>query len=125
MEEHRHTVLVVDDDQGVREALEALFVASGLAVLTANEGGEALACLRGGVRPCVILLDLMMPGMDGWTFRDTQVADPLLEHIPVIVLSAYERSFSAGDWRGTAVVLGKPVDPDELVRLVAKHCGTS
>lgn len=82
MAAHRHTILVVDDDRGVREAMEALLVAEGFAAVTAEEGQDALDRLRGGLRPCIILLDLMMPKIDGFAFRHAQRADPALTSIP-------------------------------------------
>ena len=133
VETHHHTVLVVDDHEDVRMALEAILVADGSEVVTACEGEEALDRLRRGADPCVILLDLMMPKLDGWQFRQAQLADPTLANIPVIVLSAYVpaclsddmRSRSQGVRLDAAAVLGKPVDPDELVRVVRHHCPTS
>jgi CheY-like chemotaxis protein len=132
---HHHTVLVVDDHQDIRMALEALLVAEGSDVVTACEGEEALAHLRRGTDPCVILLDLMMPKVDGYEFRRAQLADPALASIPVIVLSAYVPACLSADERTltqrarleAAAILGKPVDPHELLRLVRRHCanGTS
>jgi two-component system response regulator MprA len=130
---HNHTVLVVDDHQDVRMALEALLVSEGSEVVTACEGGEALEQLRGGVDPCLILLDLMMPKVDGFQFRQEQLADPTLASIPVIVLSAYVPACLSADDRAltqrarldAAAVLGKPVDPDELIRLVRNHCANA
>jgi CheY-like chemotaxis protein len=130
MDAHRHTVLVIDDHEDVRMALEAVLVAGGSEVVTASEGEEALDRLRGGVRPCVILLDLMMPKLDGWEFREAQLADATLANIPVIVLSAYLPACLAAEERprahaarlDTATLLGKPVDPDQLLRVVRDHC---
>src|SRR5262245_59771290 len=88
---HRHTILVVDDDRGVREAMEALLLAEGLEAVGAEDGQDALDRLRAGLRPCIILLDLMMPKIDGFAFRHAQRADPALADIPVIAFSAYDR----------------------------------
>ena len=72
-------VLIVDDDNDVRSALAELLEEEGFSVEGAANGREALALLRGGtVHPAVILLDLMMPGMDGWDFRHEQMRDPKL-----------------------------------------------
>lgn len=117
-----HTVLVVDDHEDVRMALEALLAAEGLGVVTAQEGEEALDRLRGGLRPCVILLDLMMPKLDGWQFRHAQLADPILASIPVIAFSGYESLRGRATEIGIADVCSKPVDPGTLLRVVARYC---
>ena len=84
----RPLVLLVEDDDDIRNDLGALLEDEGFDVLTAAHGGEALSILRGGARPDVILLDLMMPTMDGWTFRAEQLADASISAIPVLLLTA-------------------------------------
>jgi two-component system response regulator MprA len=126
VQEHRHTVLVVDDHEDVRESLETFLCSMGCSVVTACEGEEALDRLRGGeVRPCIILLDLMMPKLDGWQFRQAQLADPALADIPVIAVSAYYplRERAAGS--GIEAVLAKPVDPDELLGFLERYCAAA
>ena len=91
------TVLIIDDDLPVRTALKELFETEGYAVALAANGRAALNHLRKGLRPCAILLDLMMPVMDGWDFRNEQLADPDLKDIPVVILTA--AGFSAGTVR--------------------------
>src|SRR5215831_14973272 len=82
-------ILIVEDDNDVRSALSELLEEEGFSVEGAHNGREALARLRGGtVHPAVILLDLMMPGMDGWDFRSEQMRDPELAAVPVVVVSA-------------------------------------
>jgi two-component system response regulator MprA len=115
-------VLVVDDHEDVRMALEALFVSQGLAVVSACEGEEALDRLRGGLRPCVIILDLMMPKLDGWQFRHAQLADPVLANIPVIAFSGHEALRDRASEMGITDVLSKPVDPGQLLGLVHRYC---
>ena len=83
-----NTVLIVDDDLPVRTALKELFETEGYAVALAANGRAALNHLRKGLRPSVILLDLMMPVMDGWDFRHEQLADPDARNIPVVILTA-------------------------------------
>jgi CheY-like chemotaxis protein len=73
---HQHSVLLAEDDSDTRESLVAFLEHAGSNVLAVSHGRDALAALRGGFRPCVILLDLAMPDMDGWQFRRTQLADP-------------------------------------------------
>jgi CheY-like chemotaxis protein len=80
-------VLLVDDDAAVRRTIARFLVFEGFSVVEANNGQEALTYLRTGAGASVIVLDLRMPVMDGWTFRREQRLDPLLEKIPVVVLS--------------------------------------
>ena len=81
-------VMVVDDDPAVAEGLSELLESEGYAAVTATDGLDALAQLRAGLRPDVILLDLMMPRMDGWDFRYEQMKDAELRDIPVVVITA-------------------------------------
>jgi CheY-like chemotaxis protein len=84
----RNWILVAEDDDAVRETMCDILEGEGYRVATAASGAEALGILRSvSARPSVILLDLMMPGMDGWTFREAQMADSRLHAIPVIVMS--------------------------------------
>src|SRR6266404_3592142 len=85
---HDHAVLLVEDDVDSRDALTANLEGFGLVVCEAIDGQEALEQLAAGYRPCAILLDLMMPRMDGWKFRDTQRRDPELCRLPVALMSA-------------------------------------
>src|SRR5688500_17713436 len=88
-EGRRTRVLVVEDDEGIREALCDLLATEGFDVTSAVHGADALEKLRGnGEKPNVILLDLMMPVMDGWAFRAEQRRDPALAAIPVVVITA-------------------------------------
>jgi excisionase family DNA binding protein len=103
------TVLVVDDDEVLRAALADFLADRGYRALLAGDGEEALALLRTAsiAKPSLIVVDLLMPGMDGWRFRAAQADDPALRDIPVLPISA-ERRFVlpvAG-----ADLLGKPLD---------------
>jgi CheY-like chemotaxis protein len=82
-----NSVLLVDDDASVRRTIARFLTFEGFSVVEASNGLEALTYLRSGAGASVIVLDLRMPVMDGWTFRREQLLDPLLEHIPVVVLS--------------------------------------
>ena len=85
----RGDVMVVEDDYAIRETLRELLEEEGYRVTQAANGAEALARLRDTEgRPSLILLDLMMPVMDGWEFRSAIARDPKLASIPVIVISA-------------------------------------
>jgi CheY-like chemotaxis protein len=111
---------VVEDDEDVRGLLRDLLDLEGYEVLSATNGRDALAQLRAGARPCLILLDLMMPVMDGWSFEGERRRDPDLASIPVVVLTG-AGSRNAG---GLCVerVLEKPVDLDTLLPLVQRFC---
>lgn len=99
-----------------------LLTLEGFNTATVSNGREALQYLEGGQAPEVILLDLMMPVMDGWEFRRRQKADPELSQVPVIVLSALDQARTAG--LDPAAFLKKPLDFDRLLQLVREYCGT-
>ena len=113
-------VLVVEDDEGLREMMAQMLTLEGFQTATVANGQEALAYLHGSSRPEVILLDLMMPIMDGWEFRRQQQADPDLSNVPVIVLSALDQARSAKV--DAAAFLKKPLDFDRLLDLVRQIC---
>jgi CheY-like chemotaxis protein len=113
-------ILLVEDDAGAREALSEILREEGFDVTAAANGREALERLRAGERPCVILLDLVMPVMDGWEFRQRQLREATLAPIPVVVLTATTgdgpEAVDPGD------VLRKPIDFDALLARVERHC---
>jgi CheY-like chemotaxis protein len=121
---HRHGVLVVEDDFGTREAFVELARLRDLDAVGASNGRDALARLGAGFRPCLIVLDLAMPEMDGFEFRAAQLADPAIADIPVAVMTGGGWAVEA-DARKIGLVrfLRKPVDIDELLRLFETHCG--
>jgi CheY-like chemotaxis protein len=110
-------VLVVDDDPDLLEVTSFVIEGEGLAVETAKNGEEALALLRAGRLPTLVLLDLMMPVMNGWEFLATIAKDPLFQHIPVVVLTAGEHT----EVPGAMEVVSKPMDLNELLRLVEQY----
>ena len=118
------TVLIVDDDGAIREVLGEILAEEGYAVLQAKNGREALDVLRasGPPRPCVVLLDLMMPEMDGVQFRREQLADPVLAGVPVVILSADGDIASKVRAMSVAAGLRKPIHLDDIVRTVAECC---
>jgi len=121
----REPILVVEDDVLTRESLMALLQWDGYETVGAGDGAAALHLLRdGGVSPCLILLDLMMPVMDGWQFRAEQRADPALSNIPVIVFSARLGVANAITSLEVVAALTKPVDSDRLLDLVERHTRT-
>jgi CheY-like chemotaxis protein len=105
-------VLVVEDDVDVRRAIVQVLQDEGFRVHTAENGQVALAQLRAAATapPCVILLDLMMPVMDGWSFRATQLRDPSLAHIPVVLLTADSGAAEKAEIARANGALRKPVD---------------
>ena len=118
-------VLVVDDDQDIREAISEALEDDGVSSTTASDGKAALECLRNGTKPCVILLDMMMPVMDGWRFRELQRDDPALANIPVIVLTAHADAASTAERMGAAGYLKKPIRLGELYDAVSRFCEES
>lgn len=107
-------VLIIDDDHGIREALRMVLTDEDIGCVLAGNGAEALELLNAGLRPDVIVLDLMMPVMNGWEFRAAQLAAPRLAAIPVIVLSAATDSPARLRALGLDEVLRKPVDLGRL-----------
>ena len=123
MDGHRHSVLLTEDDADTQEALRLLLEQAGYDVIGVSHGRDALAALRGGARPCVILLDLAMPDMNGFEFRRAQLADPALEAIPVIVLSAGGHVNQADARKlGMDKFFRKPLDIDALADAVHRAC---
>jgi CheY-like chemotaxis protein len=113
-------VLIVEDDEDLRDMMAQLLTIEGFDAATVSNGREALDYLQTSEKPHVILLDLMMPVMDGWEFRRQQKADPDLARVPVIVLSALDAG-RASTVDATAF-LKKPLDFDRLLELVRLHC---
>jgi CheY-like chemotaxis protein len=116
-------VLLIDDDPLTRAALSLVLDADGFSVAEAADGGEALGLLLdGGPAPDLIVLDLIMPGMDGLAFRRRQLQEPRLASIPVVVFSAAaDAALRAADL-GVAACLQKPLDPDVLLDAVRRYC---
>jgi two-component system, chemotaxis family, chemotaxis protein CheY len=115
----RGAVLVVDDDADIRDAVEESLSDAGYAVVTAAGGVEALALLPGLPRPCVVLLDWMMPGMTGGEFLLRAQESGALAGIPVLLFTASRRPEVPP---GVAEVISKPIDLDALLDFVARHC---
>jgi len=116
-------VLIVEDDEDLREMMAQLLTLEGFQTATVANGREALEYLHRAGKPDVILLDLMMPVMDGWEFRRQQQADPAIAPVPVIVLSALDQNRAA--ILDATAFLKKPLDFDRLLTLVRAHCRTS
>jgi CheY-like chemotaxis protein len=115
-------VLIVEDDADLREMMAQLLTLEGFRSETAANGREALDYLHVRPRPDVILLDLMMPIMDGWEFRKRQQDDPALADVPVIVLTALDQAQARASELEGVSFLKKPLDFDRLLELVRRHC---
>ena len=111
-------VLIVDDDDALRESICDLLEEDGYHAVQARDGVQALEHLqRREDKPGLILLDLMMPGMDGWSFRDAQLRDPILRTIPVVLMSSVQ---DVHNFRADGV-LEKPLHLDQLLATVRQH----
>lgn len=124
-EQRGRTVLLVEDDVDGREAMTDALREQGYAVICAANGKEALEQLNSGIRPRVILLDLMMPVMDGWEFLNERNRVPSFAEIPVVVLSAYSNPSEAGDGPEISGYLQKPFACERLLATVKRHCNPS
>jgi CheY-like chemotaxis protein len=112
-------VMIVDDDTDAREVLADLIRKAGYTVVTARDGDEALAWLR-EVKPQLIVLDVIMPGMDGAQFRQQQRRNPTWIRIPTVVMTgaADEPMLDVA----VAETLRKPVSATDVLGFVAQHC---
>jgi CheY-like chemotaxis protein len=111
-------VLLVEDDRELREMMTQLLDSCGISVRTASNGLAALMQARQEPLPRVVLLDLMMPVMDGWEFRRRQLADATIASIPVIVVSALSPVHYLN--LEPAAVVPKPCDFNRLIEVVAR-----
>src|SRR5262249_12643777 len=115
-------ILVVEDDELTRQMLTDLLTVEGYPAEAVANGAEALAQLRRGPAPDLILLDLLMPVMDRWTFRDERSADPALASIPVVVISATTDVAADPDRPlRAAAYLRKPITVETLLQAV-RYC---
>ncbi len=114
-------ILVVEDDDAVRDTVVDVLQDAEYSVRVARDGQEALDILRrGSGRPCLVLLDLMMPGMNGWDFAREQAGDPTLADIPICVVTAVGRSQQIP--QKAVAVVRKPVQLKRLLEVVRQHC---
>ncbi|HEY2748911.1 MAG TPA: response regulator, partial [Polyangia bacterium] len=109
------TIVLVEDDDGIRETMATLLEDEGFVVVQAANGEEGLAGIRSAGDPCLVLLDLWMPVMNGWQMLSAMKRDATLARVPVVVISA------AGDLRppdGAAAFLRKPIRLEVLLQNV-------
>jgi len=125
--DHDDCVLVVDDDDGIREILVEILEERGCHAVAAANGEQAIEVLESqssGHRTCVILLDLMMPVMDGPTFRSEQLKRATLASIPVVIISAFQDAATVyAPTMKAAETLIKPLQIRDIMRVAKQFCG--
>ena len=115
------TILVAEDNAVEREGLAVVLRQRGYTVLTARDGAEALKLLQAGPAPGLILLDMLMPGCDGWQFLDRRQPSPALASVPVVLITGLAEADA--DWAaslGAVGLLRKPFDVDALLAEVRR-----
>lgn len=113
-------ILIVEDDPDIRDITKLFLRMQGHSALTAENGREALDLLEKGERPCVILLDLMMPVMDGWAFAEAFSQNEDFNQIPIIVITAF--ADDANKIQNARSILKKPVGVSQLKNIVETYC---
>jgi CheY-like chemotaxis protein len=115
-------LLVVEDDAIIRMRLKILLEMEGYRVREASNGRDALEFLRQSRDfPCLVVLDLMMPVMDGIEFRRTQLQDPDPAHVPVVIVTGKNDLKEVDDLQPLHIVR-KPFQADVLLELIETHC---
>ena len=117
-------VLIVDDDDEIRDSLSLILECEGFEAATASNGREALDYLKSHPRPCAILLDLMMPIMSGEQFREEQLREAQLAQIPTVVVSAGDNSNRVAQALGAQGFIRKPIDIEKLLGYLRDYCRT-
>jgi CheY-like chemotaxis protein len=120
-EPSRRRVVVIDDDTDIVESIAIVLEGAGYVAEASSNGKEALDRVR-AERPCLILLDLMMPGMNGWQFRAEQLQDATISTIPVVVMTGFPAAAENAISLGASACLKKPIDLDDLLDTVARFC---
>jgi CheY-like chemotaxis protein len=118
------SILVVDDDQAIRESIAEILEDEGYNVVTAGDGAQALQLLK-RLRPKLIILDLNMPVLSGDEFRLVQRLDPDLRRIPTVVLSAVDRMPERASELQAAACIAKPIKLPDLLAVAEQFCGTA
>ena len=118
-------ILIVDDDEATRSLIELRLGHQGFPTASAETSRAALGLLRDGAKPCLVLLDVMMPGERGWDFVERLLKNPTLSNVPVVLMSANPTALEAyrrirGEER--TLLLPKPLDVKRLVTLAATYC---
>jgi len=115
-------VLVIDDDEGVRTVMRRQLQHAGFDVVAAASGREGLAMMRADSSIRLVLLDMIMPGMDGWGVREQQLEDPALADVPVIILTGAPLPTLVHDQLRAADYILKPVGREHLISVVSNYC---
>jgi CheY-like chemotaxis protein len=115
-------VLIIEDDLDIRDVLTQVLEYEGYEVSTAGNGREAIEYLQSNPKPGLILLDLMMPVMDGWQFRAEQQKHDEWASIPVVILSADGNAYQKASTVRAAGFLKKPVELETLLDTVSRNC---
>lgn len=115
------SILIVEDDEMIRDSLKTILEVEGYRVQTAANGKLGLEALAKIQTPCLILLDLMMPVMDGWAFAEALKSDMVLAAIPVVMVTAYADTIPDMADRPHGVIK-KPVDINLLLSTVKRYC---
>jgi CheY-like chemotaxis protein len=123
---HEHSILVVDDDASTRAATTALLEEHGFRSWTARDGREALRRLNQPRKPCLILLDLMMPGMTGWEFLERHRESGSLRAVPLVLVTGWLSTEKAQ----AKAMVSKPIDPVHLLSALQRvlsdgQCGSA
>jgi len=116
------TVLIVEDDPLIRETLDEILSGEGYHTVSARDGAEALTRLRETGSTDLIILDLMMPVMNGWEFRAEQLRDASISKIPVIVVTGSTHSAERSAGLKSLELLAKPLNLELLLQTVARYC---
>jgi CheY-like chemotaxis protein len=116
------SIVIIEDDEDIREAMHALLELEGFPVTSFANGKEAIDALKEYSEPCLILLDLMMPIMNGWEFLKARKAlGDTIVAIPVYIVSAIANQLEAEE-TGASGYIKKPVDAEILVKIVKGYC---
>lgn len=116
------SVLIVEDDKEIRELIQEALELEGFSTRTATNGKEALEILDEASDPYLILLDLMMPVMNGWQFLEAKKANDSLAPMPVVIISAASNEKIGNGASNANGVIKKPIDLDVLIHWVRKYC---
>lgn len=115
-------VLIIDDEPDVRDLFRDILQGAGFDAVSAASGAEGLEILRTDSRIRVVLLDLLMPEMDGWRFRHHQLSQPRYAAIPTVIVTGAPLGGVAHEQLQAADYLSKPVTRERLIATVAKYC---
>ena len=122
MSDEGHRVLLVEDDPALRQVYAGSLSELGHAVRAAGDGAAALTLLVNGWKPCVVFLDLRMPGMDGWEFARRLRAEDRWKDLPIVVVAAHFRIDREAREIGAAAWLQKPFDLNRLDEQIRRFC---